>query len=236
MRASARWRSASGRRRRASASRSARSSAGSCSTTSRGARSSSSTSRSAWWHRRPAPGRARVARPGRAALDWAGAALSGVGLVALVWAVIEAPSNGWTSPAVLGAGRARGGRAGRLRASSSAASAEPLLDLRLFRDPRFTAASATDDGAVLRALRVPVPGDPVPAVRARLLAVGGGRARAALRGRDDRLRAALGEARRALRDQAGRDRRHAAVRGGLAVAATVTVGTGYGRLARRASC
>ena len=31
-------------------------------------------------------------------LDWTGAALSGAALIALVWAVIEAPSEGWTSP------------------------------------------------------------------------------------------------------------------------------------------
>ena len=36
-------------------------------------------------------------------IDWLGAALSGVGLVALVWAIIEAPIKGWTSPPVLGA-------------------------------------------------------------------------------------------------------------------------------------
>src|SRR4051794_24343842 len=37
-------------------------------------------------------------------VDWFGAVLSVVGLVALVWAVIEAPSRGWTSVPVLGAG------------------------------------------------------------------------------------------------------------------------------------
>jgi EmrB/QacA subfamily drug resistance transporter len=75
-------------------------------------------------------------------IDWLGAALSGVGVVALVWAVIEAPSKGWTSAPVLAAGG--------LAAVSLAAfaawqrrAAEPLLDVRLFADPRFTAASAT---------------------------------------------------------------------------------------------
>ena len=37
-------------------------------------------------------------------VDWTGVALSGAGLIALVWAVIEAPARGWTSAAVLGAG------------------------------------------------------------------------------------------------------------------------------------
>jgi EmrB/QacA subfamily drug resistance transporter len=75
-------------------------------------------------------------------LDWTGGALSGAGLVALVWAVIEAPSRGWTSAAVLGVGA--------LAAILLAAFvvwqrrvAEPLLDVRLFRDTRFTAASGT---------------------------------------------------------------------------------------------
>jgi EmrB/QacA subfamily drug resistance transporter len=75
-------------------------------------------------------------------IDWLGAALSGVGLIALVWAVIEAPVKGWSSPAVLSA---------LALAAVSLASflvwqrraAEPLLDVRLFRSARFTAASAT---------------------------------------------------------------------------------------------
>lgn len=48
----------------------------------------------------------RDARPGR--LDWQGAAMSCAGLLALVWAVIEAPGRGWTSTAVLGAFAAAG--------------------------------------------------------------------------------------------------------------------------------
>jgi EmrB/QacA subfamily drug resistance transporter len=73
-------------------------------------------------------------------IDWTGAALSSTGLVVLVWAIIEAPEKGWTAPAVLGAGA--------LAAAALAAfvlqqrrAAEPLLDVRLFRNPRFTAAS-----------------------------------------------------------------------------------------------
>jgi DHA2 family multidrug resistance protein-like MFS transporter len=75
-------------------------------------------------------------------LDWTGAALSGAGLVALVWAVIEAPSRGWTSAPVLGAGA---GAAIALAAFVvwQRRTAEPLLDVDLFKDARFTAASAT---------------------------------------------------------------------------------------------
>ena len=75
-------------------------------------------------------------------LDWAGATLSGVGLIALTWAVIEAPSDGWTSGPVLAAFAlafvALGAfvlRQQRIR--------EPLLDVTLFRNPRFSAASST---------------------------------------------------------------------------------------------
>jgi EmrB/QacA subfamily drug resistance transporter len=75
-------------------------------------------------------------------LDWTGAALSGTGLIALTWAVIEAPSDGWTSASVL----AVGGLAAALLGAfvlQQRRSAEPLLDVRLFRNPRFSAASAT---------------------------------------------------------------------------------------------
>lgn len=75
-------------------------------------------------------------------VDWTGAGLSGVGLVAFVWAIIEAPAKGWTSASVLGAaGFAAAALAGFVVWQRRAA--EPLLDLRLFRDPRFTAASST---------------------------------------------------------------------------------------------
>ena len=78
--------------------------------------------------------------PGKVALDPAGAVLSVVGLVSLVWAIIEIPANGWTSPFVLTAFAV---------ATISLATfiwwerrvAEPMLDVRLFLNPRFTAAS-----------------------------------------------------------------------------------------------
>jgi EmrB/QacA subfamily drug resistance transporter len=75
-------------------------------------------------------------------IDWTGAALSGVALIACVWAVIEAPSEGWTSPSVLGAGAIAAVAAAAFVAQQRRAT-EPLLDLRLFRNPRFTAASGT---------------------------------------------------------------------------------------------
>ena len=75
-------------------------------------------------------------------VDRTGAILSGTGLVALVWAVIEAPSEGWTSPPVLAAGGAGVALLGSFVLQQRRA-AEPLLDVRLFRNPRFSAASAT---------------------------------------------------------------------------------------------
>ena len=75
-------------------------------------------------------------------IDWAGAALSAAGLLALVWAVIEAPSEGWTSAPVLGAAAFAAAALAAFGVRQRRA-AEPLLDLRLFRNPRFTAASVT---------------------------------------------------------------------------------------------
>src|SRR4051812_3394564 len=80
--------------------------------------------------------------PAARGIDWTGAALCGVGLVAFVWAIIEAPSKGWTSAAVLAAGVVA---AVALRAfvAWQRQVAEPLLDVNLFANPRFGAASAT---------------------------------------------------------------------------------------------
>src|SRR4051812_16004036 len=74
-------------------------------------------------------------------LDPRGFALSFAGLTALVWAIIEAPSRGWTSPAIAGAFAfaavvLAAFAAWELRAP------EPMLDVKLFRNPRFSASSA----------------------------------------------------------------------------------------------
>ena len=70
-------------------------------------------------------------------LDWLGAILAVVGVTGLVYGIIEEPANGWTDPQVLGS--LVGGAvvlaafvAWALRAPS------PLVDLRLFLNPRFT--------------------------------------------------------------------------------------------------
>jgi EmrB/QacA subfamily drug resistance transporter len=78
----------------------------------------------------------------RSALDPVGALLSIVGLGALIYAIIEAPGRGWLSPStlvsfVVAAAVLFAFARWELRV------AEPMLDLRFFRNPRFTAAAST---------------------------------------------------------------------------------------------
>ena len=75
--------------------------------------------------------------PNPKGIDWVGAILSGVGVTALVYGVIEEPLDGWTAPRVvlgLGVGIVVLGAfvAWDLRHR------EPFVDMRLFRNPRFT--------------------------------------------------------------------------------------------------
>jgi len=80
--------------------------------------------------RDPAPGR----------FDLVGAAVSATALLAFVWAVIEAPSRGWTSTAVI---------AGLVTSAVLTAAfiawerrvASPMLNLAYFRNPRFSLGS-----------------------------------------------------------------------------------------------
>ena len=79
--------------------------------------------------------------PAAPKLDMPGFALSTVGLTALIWAIIEAPSRGWTEPMVLAgfglfAATAAAFVAWELRTE------EPMLDVRLFANRRFSASSA----------------------------------------------------------------------------------------------
>jgi len=73
-------------------------------------------------------------------LDPLGSVLSIAGLAILLWAIIEGPSNGWGSTTVLG-GFAVGGAilvgffVWELKCSN------PMLDVRFFENPRFSAAS-----------------------------------------------------------------------------------------------
>jgi EmrB/QacA subfamily drug resistance transporter len=74
------------------------------------------------------------------ALDPLGAMLSVGGLVALVYGIIEVPTRGWSDPAIVGALAAAAVLLGAFVAWERRV-AEPMLDVRLFRNMRFTAAS-----------------------------------------------------------------------------------------------
>ncbi len=75
-------------------------------------------------------------------LDPLGALLSIVGLVALLYGIIEAPDAGWGSTNVL-AGLAMGVVFLGLFAAWELRSRHPMLDLSFFKNPRFSAASGT---------------------------------------------------------------------------------------------
>lgn len=73
-------------------------------------------------------------------LDPLGALLSIVGLVAVVFALIEAPHNGWTDPTILGAFAIGFVTLGAFAAWEMRID-HPMLDVTFFRNARFSAAS-----------------------------------------------------------------------------------------------
>jgi EmrB/QacA subfamily drug resistance transporter len=78
--------------------------------------------------------------PDAGRFDPLGALLSAAGIALLTWSIIEAPQHGWVSFATVG------GIAGSLAllaafAWSQVRRPDPMLDVRLFRNPRFSAAS-----------------------------------------------------------------------------------------------
>jgi EmrB/QacA subfamily drug resistance transporter len=78
--------------------------------------------------------------PSPRGLDLFGALLSIVGLVVLVWGIIEAPGRGWTQPATLGSFVIAAILIGGFIAWELH-SDHPMLDVHFFSNPRFTAAS-----------------------------------------------------------------------------------------------
>ncbi|MDQ2826030.1 MAG: DHA2 family efflux MFS transporter permease subunit [Actinomycetota bacterium] len=78
--------------------------------------------------------------PSPRGLDLVGALLSIVGLVVLVWGIIEAPGRGWTQPATLGSFLLAAVLLGSFVAWEMH-SDHPMLDVQFFANPRFTAAS-----------------------------------------------------------------------------------------------
>lgn len=79
--------------------------------------------------------------PSKPALDPVGAVLSIIGLVALVYGIIQAPDTGWTDPSILGT-FAVSAVVLAVFALWERRSSSPMLDVTFFRNPRFSAASA----------------------------------------------------------------------------------------------
>jgi EmrB/QacA subfamily drug resistance transporter len=78
--------------------------------------------------------------PSKPRLDPIGALLSIAGLTAVLWAVIEAPSKGWTSREII-AGFVVGFVILATFMAWERHSSHPMLDMRFFSNPRFSAAS-----------------------------------------------------------------------------------------------
>ncbi len=78
--------------------------------------------------------------PSAPRLDPVGAVLSIVGLVVLLYGIIDAPQDGWTDPKILGCFVAGVAVLGAFFLWESRID-HPMLDVRFFRNPRFTAAS-----------------------------------------------------------------------------------------------
>ena len=146
-------------------------------------------------------------------LDLLGAVLSAVGLGTLVFAIIEGPVYGWTSPVTIGVGTV-----GLLVLVAFVLwelhVEHPMLDVRLFRIGAFgtsalvlTMVFFALDGHLLLV-------DPDAAAGVGLLAPRSGGAHGAHLGRDHDRCAPVGEARRPLRQATGRRDRHVDDRGG----------------------
>ncbi len=79
--------------------------------------------------------------PNQGKLDPLGAALSIIGLGSLLFGIIEGPAKGWTDPLVVG-GFAVGIIALASFITWELRTPTPMLDMRFFQNPRFTAANS----------------------------------------------------------------------------------------------
>ena len=75
-------------------------------------------------------------------LDWRGLALSAAGMGLIVYGIIQAPGWGWASAATIGT-LAGGAAVLAALVAAELRTATPMIDMGLFRNPRFTAASAS---------------------------------------------------------------------------------------------
>jgi EmrB/QacA subfamily drug resistance transporter len=80
--------------------------------------------------------------PNAASTDWAGLLLSAAGMAILLFGIIEAPDWGWGSAPTLATIAGGIGVLG-VFIQVEARTARPMLDVALFRNPRFTAASGS---------------------------------------------------------------------------------------------
>ena len=80
--------------------------------------------------------------PDNRPLDPVGALLSILTLVALLYSIIQAPDKGWTAPEVVGVVLRRAGAPRRCSRWWEMHAKEPMIDVRVFRNPRFSAASS----------------------------------------------------------------------------------------------
>ena len=144
--------------------------------------------------------------PSNPRLDPIGALLSIVGLVALVYAIIEAPEHGWTDPRDARRLRRRGRRA-RCRSRSGSRARQPDARHVVLPQPALQRRQRRHHAAVLRDVRLDLPADAVPAVRDGLQPARSGRPAAADGAHDARHRPEQLPARRPLRHQARRRHR-----------------------------
>ena len=152
-----------------------------------GAGSSSSTCRSSPPRWSPAASSCpRAATPPRRGSTRAASCSPSSALTALVWAIIEAPTRGWTDGVVLGAFAVAAARAGRVRRLGAARARSRCSTSRLFRNPRFSASSAAISLAFFALFGVIFFLTQYLQDGARLLGAGGRRAHAAGRRRAGR--------------------------------------------------
>ena len=195
-RVSARSRSASGRASPAWPSRSAPSPAGSCSSTSGGVgvhRERADRGRRAG--RRPLPRARRRAAPKRCRSTGSARRCPSSGWSRWCGAIIEAPTDGWTSAPILGA------FAIAVLALTAFVAWErrvehPMLDVRFFRNPRFTAASLTVTLVFFALIGFVFLATQYLQFVLGYTPLAGRHPHAAVRGRDDDRRAVVVEARR----------------------------------------
>ncbi len=96
-----------------------------------------------------------------------GAVLSIVGLTSVVWGLIEASERGWTDSTILGA-FALGGAVIAAFLAWERKVEQPMLEIEIFRNLRFSAASLSVMLVFFGLMGTDLHADDVPADRARL--------------------------------------------------------------------